>query len=267
MRSSKNYLLLFSFLIIGSAIVNADPGDYYDVNGKYLGTDSISDDKVYLATGVDTTKASKDHFTLRHDLGVSHYQFKVACNIIRHESVDGNKMEVLYIAHTVHNRANELGNDMYNLLMSGYSSVPVSLKKEMKCTASDEGSNNTRAALIDVLLGKPDPTGGATFWDGTDFLAWGLKSPNGTPQNKFEEYKSIMIPMDVFYTYLHSHCDHYPRDYVKYRGKVFQYPAKVFLKTEHWIGENFIYNTGYTQPFGLVATVTAGLTIFWKTVD
>lgn len=266
MRSNKIFIIVLILLLSGSTMINLMAGDYYDINGRYIGTDSISDGKVCIATGIDTTKMGADRFTLRKDLGVSHYQFKVAANIIRHESVDGNKLEVLYIAHTVHNRALELGNDMYNLLMSGYSSVPVSLKKEMRTTLVDEGSNNTRAAVIDVLLGKADPTLGATFWDGTDFLAWGLRSPNGTPQNKFEEYKSIMIPMDVFYTYLHNHCNHYPRDYVKYRGKVFQYPAKVFLKAEHWVGENFVYQTGHTQPYGLVATVTAGLTIFWKTV-
>ena len=251
---------------MGFSNLHANPGDYYDLNGKYLGTDSLKDNKVYIATGIDTTKTEKDHFTLRKDLNITHYQFQVAANIIRHESVDGNKLEVLYIAHTVHNRALEIGADIYSLLMTGYSSVPVSLKKEMRTTSIDDGSNNTRAAVIDVLLGKPDPTQGATFWDGTDFLAWGLRSPNGTPQNKFEEYKSIVIPIEVFYTYLHNHCNYYPRDYVKYRGKVFQYPAKVFLKTEHWIGDQFVYSTGYNQPLGLVATVTAGLTIFWKTV-
>lgn len=259
--------ILFISLFLGSSIANANPGDYYDVNGKYMGTDSLMDGKVYVAYGLDTLKVGKEKFTHSKDLNITHSQFKVASNIIRHESVDGNKLEVLYIAHTVHNRAKELGADIYSLLMTGYSSVPVSLKKEMRPTSADDGSNNTRAAVIDVLLGKDDPTMGATFWDGTDFLAWGLRSPNGTPQNKFEEYKSIMIPTEVFYEYLHNHTVKYPRDYVKYRGRVFQYPAKVFLNTEHWVGENFSYNTGYNQPYGLVATVTAGLTIFWKTVS
>lgn len=242
-------------------------GDFYDLNGKYLGTDSIEDNKVYVATSVDTTKTGKERFTFHTDLNITHYQFKVAANIIRHESVDGNRLEVLYIAHTVHNRAKEISTDIYSLLMTGYSSVPKSLKREMRTSLTDDGSNNTRAAVIDVLLGKEDPTYGATFWDGTDFLAWGLRSPNGTPQNKFEEYKSIMIPMTVFYEYLNNHCNKYPRDYVKYRGKMFQYPAKVFLKPENWFGDHFFYNTGYNQPYGLVATVTAGLTIFWKTVS
>ncbi len=254
---------LFLFLSVGLSYA----GDYYDLNGRHLGIDSLEDGKVYVATGIDTSKKGPDRFTLHKDLNITHYQFKVAANIIRHESVDGNRLEVLYISHTVHNRAKEIGADIYSLLMTGYSSVPSSLKKEMKTSSIDDGSNNTRAAVIDVLLGRPDPTLGATFWDGTDFLAWGLRSPNGTPQNKFEEYKSIMIPMNVFYEYLHNHCNKYPRDYVKYRGKVFQYPAKVFLKTEHWVGDNFVYQTGYNQPYGIVATVTAGLTIFWKTVS
>jgi len=264
MRSVR--ILFFLFILISSSTV-LFAGDYYDLNGKYLGTDSIYDSKVYVATGIDTTRTGKDRFTLRKDLNITHSQFGVAANIIRHESVDGNRLEVLYIAHTVHNRARELSSDIYSLLMTGYSSVPKTLKREMNSSKCDDGSNNTRAAVIDVLLGKVDPTLGATFWDGTDFLAWGLRSPNGTPQNKFEEYKSIVIPMDVFHQYLDSHCKHYPRDYVKYRGRVFQYPAKVFLKTDNWVGNQFQYTTGYNQPYGLVATVTAGLTIFWKTVQ
>jgi hypothetical protein len=267
MQRIQTFVLLFSMMFVANSGFASNPGDYYDLNGKYLGTDSIDDGKVYVATGIDTARTGKDRFTLHKDLNITHSQFKVASNIIRYESVDGNKLEVLYIAHTVHNRARELSSDLYSLLMTRYSSVPSSLKKEMRSTSNDDASNNTRAAVIDVLLGKPDPTDGATFWDGTDFLAWGLRSPNGTPQNKFEEYKSIVIPMDVFYTYLDNHCHHYPRDYVKYRGRVFQYPAKVFLKTEHWVDDKFTYRTGYQQPYGLVATVTAGLTIFWKTVE
>lgn len=241
-------------------------GDYYDLNGCYLGNDSIHDDKVYVAAGVDTSQTGKNRFLHAIDLKVTHSQFAVAANIIRWESLHGDKMEVLYLAHAANNRAKELGGDLHSLLLTGYSSVPTSLKKEMKKTDTLAASNNTRAGVIDVLLGNPDPTGGATFWDGTDFLAWGLKSPNGTPQNKFEEYKSIQIPMDIFYKYLNSHCDYYKRDYVKYRGKVFNYPAAVFEKTENWIGQNFIYNTGVNEPVGIMATATAGLTIFWKTV-
>lgn len=263
MRSVRILIILFTVVVPALGFA----GDFYDLNGKYLGTDSLYDGKVYVATGIDTSRSGRDRFTLYKDLNVTHSQFRIAANIIRHESVDGNKLEVLYIAHTVHNRARELSSDIYSLLMTGYSSVPKSLKREMSPAKNDDGSNNTRAAVIDVLLGKPDPTLGATFWDGTDFLAWGLRSPNGTPQNKFEEYKSIIIPMDVFHQYLDSHCKHYPRDYVKYRGRVFQYPAKVFLKTDNWVGDKFQYTTGYNQPYGLVATVTAGLTIFWKTVQ
>lgn len=264
MQRANLYMFLITLFV---SVLNVSAGHYYDFEGNYLGTDSLDDEKVYIATNLDSTKLGKERFVLARDLGVKHYQFAVAANIIRHESVDGEELEVLYIAHTVHNRAMELEGEMYSLLMTGYSSVPRRLKKEMRTDDSRFGSNNTRAAVIDVLLGKPDPTDGATFWDGTDFLAWGLRSPNGTPQNKFEEYKSIEIPMDVFYEYLHRHCDKYPWDYVRYYGRTYQFPAKVFTVEDHWVGQSFKYNTGADVPYGIKATVTAGLTIFWKTVS
>ena len=128
MRNSGLAFLLVTFFSIGFSFA----GDYYDLNGKYMGTDSLDDGKVFVATGIDTSKTGRERFTLRVDLNVTHSQFRIASNIIRHESVDGNKLEVLYIAHTVHNRARELSSDIYSLLMTGYSSVPLSLKREMK---------------------------------------------------------------------------------------------------------------------------------------
>ncbi|MBK9327726.1 MAG: hypothetical protein IPM95_00135 [Sphingobacteriales bacterium] len=66
-----------------------------------------------------------------------------------------------------------------------------------------------RAGVIDVVNGGTDPTGGATFWDGTDFLAWGLNSPNGTPHNKFEEFSSIKIDLYHYISFAYKQLEKY----------------------------------------------------------
>lgn len=63
----------------------------------------------------------------------------------------------------------------------------------------------TRKALFSVLKGENDITKGAEYWDGTDFLAWGNSETNPwnkLGQNKFDEYKFIEIPKDVYDDYL-----------------------------------------------------------------
>lgn len=241
-------------------------GDYYTVDGRYLGTDSINDNKLYVASYVDTSIYTKDRFVNSVELFLPHSSFAIASNVVLHESINGEKTEVLYIAHTAYNRSKELGIDIYSLLMSGYSSVPSTFKREVWKHDTTLGVCNARAAVIDVALGNPDPTDGATFWDGTDFLAWGLKSPNGTPQNKFEEYSFIEINLDVFFKYLYAHQLRYPREIVKYRGREFKFPQDVFLNGDYWNNDIFHYKTRANEPVGIVATVTAGLSIFWKTV-
>lgn len=266
--------LLFISLSIVSLFANNDrkildkqiDGDYYTVDGRYLGTDSINDNKVYVASYVDSTKTGMERFVNAQDLYLPHSSFATASNVILHESIKGDKLEVLYIAHTAYNRSKELGLDIYSLLMSGYSSVPSSFKREVWKQDTSYGVCNARSAVIDVALGNPDPTNGATFWDGTDFLAWGLKSPNGTPQNKFEEYSFIQMDLDVFFQYLYAHQLKYPREIVKYRGREFKFPQDVFLNSENWNNDVFHYKTKASEPLGIVATVTAGLSIFWKTV-
>jgi hypothetical protein len=101
---------------------------------------------------------------------------------------------------------------------------------------------------------------------GTDFLSRGLKSPNGTPQNKFEEYKSISISGDIYNGFLNSQLSKYTSGKVKYSGSSYNLPADVFTDKANWDkGGNFFYNTGEKQPYGLKATGTAGRSIFWKT--
>lgn len=88
--------------------------------------------------------------------------------------------------------------------MSGYSSVPKPKKTPLSTSDNSTTAKAARAGVINVMSGGTDHTGGATLWDGTDFLAWGLNSPNGTPQNKFEEYHTITIPQNIYNDFLNS---------------------------------------------------------------
>ena len=110
------------------------------------------------------------------------------------------------------------------------------------------------------------------FWDGVDFLAWGWNSPNGTPQNKMEEYKSITISKAIYDEFLKNSKVAYPHGYnynTAKKGKPKKYfhsdiPNCVFELPEYWTNGYFYYNVQLKKPYGIEATGTAGNSIFWK---
>ena len=192
-------------------------------------------------------------------------------NIIKQEALSSDPKEPLFIAFTSQNNANLNRISLYDrLLMGGFSSVKKAKKIPLSIKSHSISSNNARAALISVLRGDPDPTDGALFWDGQDYLAWGLQSPNGTPQNKFEEYNSHLIPSSLFQIYLQNvlcktnGCANYSKAY----EKKFDVPASVFTDSQNFNEDgDFDFNTSYDKPLGLKATAVAGQSIFWKTVE
>jgi RHS repeat-associated protein len=245
---------------------------YYSANGAYLGQIGKSQE-VWTADKIETQ-------TIRHadgtstvtqvavkpqNLNINHNEFTIISNIVKQEGITNDANEYLFIAHASNNAAKSDDVSMYNKLMSGFSSV----KKENKVPLADNNKSNSalfaRAGTISVLSGAKDPTGGATLWDGTDFLAWGLKSPNGTPQNKFEEYKSINIPGKIFSEFTLSNLEKYSGGCVKYGKEHYDLPASVFTNPNNKTADGgFQYNTGAKKPTGLKATATAGRSIFWK---
>jgi hypothetical protein len=241
--------------------------DYYNNNGTYLGSDGINDDRTMTASGYQISK-NKDGkeiktFTDPVDLNISHQKFMTISNIIKKEGITKDPREYICIAHASNNRAKESKTNQYNLLLTGYSSVPKKEKISLSPTDNSTTSNLARAAEIDVLLGNPDPTCGASFWDGTDFLAWGLHSPDGTPQNKFEEYKYIIITTDIYEKYLGNNLSYYKSGNVKYYGKTYSIPADVFTENSQY--GCFIYETAVKKAtYSIIATVAAGRSIFWR---
>ena len=255
--------------VLNNPLIMIDPtgeiGDYYDKDGNWLFTDNINDDKVYLAT-VTTTANGVTNIEAQ-DLGITHTQFKAISNIVRQEGATNDTNEYLWIAHASNNRAQATNKSLYGLLMSGFSSVGN--KTGLSTKDGSLRANAARAGVINVLSGGADPTGGAQYWDGTDFIAWGLNAPDGEPHNKFKEHESIVIREDVFNAYLSSQGSYYP-----YRGRRYVIPADVFNRNKNpnnWGGWNrngipesgFVYGRRTGRGI-LYATGTAGKSIFWN---
>lgn len=118
------------------------------------------------------------------------------------EAGEEDLKELKCIAFTSYNRSVKAGKSWRKILASSYSSVLI--KKEMPLT--NENKNNlSRNAVISVIQKEEDITNGAEYWDGTDFLAWGNSEQNPynkLGQNKFDEYKFIEIPKDVYDSFL-----------------------------------------------------------------
>ncbi|PCJ89992.1 MAG: hypothetical protein COA57_00120 [Flavobacteriales bacterium] len=190
-------------------------GDYYDKDGKHLGSDGktktvgegddakeVPDDKVYTADAVTTDAAGNKTFSNAVDLGVTHTQFATTANVVAHES-SGDKTEGLWIAHTANNAKDNNAIDwrrknttLYDQLTDqNYSTTPASARTPLSTASGTNSANNARAAVIDVLTGGADPTGGSVLWDGYDFLKY------GSAQNKFKEYTKITISADIMWKY------------------------------------------------------------------
>lgn len=247
---------------LNNPLVLIDPsgeitGDYYDKEGKWLFTDNINDDKVYLATPTTTAEGATNYEV--QELAITHTQFKIISNIVKQEGATDDTNEYLWIAHASNNEAQATNKSLYGLLMSSFSSVPN--RTGLSTKDGSLRANAARAGVIDVLSGGADPTSGARRWDGTDFLAWGER------QNKFKEFGSILIREDIFNSYLSSQGSYYP-----YRGTRYPIPADVFNRNKNpnnWGNWNrdgvseygFKYVTNREKI--LYATGTAGKSIFW----
>jgi hypothetical protein len=170
-------------------------GDFYKTDGTHLGSDGIDDNKVHTASSV--TKNDKGIVTSAensNELSVTHTEFTTMANVVKHES-SGNKEESKWIAHTANNAKDNNAIDykknnttLYDQLTDqNYSTTPASARTPLSTADNSSRANNARAAIIDVLSGNADPTGGAVLWDGDDFLS------KGASHNKFKEYSSVNI--------------------------------------------------------------------------
>ena len=190
-------------------------GFFYNIDGTYEGkadskknTGNATD--VYTCTGKEAVKDKDGKDTDVHRFcdpvllkegakEITHLQFCYICFVVKAEAGGSDLEELKCIAFASHNRAVKLKVTWKALLGTGYSSVPA--KTEMSKDLKDTKSKLTRQAVFSVLKREEDLTKGAEFWDGTDFLAWGdseLNPYNKVGQNKFDEYKFVEIPKEVY---------------------------------------------------------------------
>jgi hypothetical protein len=240
---------------------------YYTEGGQCLGKDNAKTNYVW-SVGSNQYRNEKGvnyisgGTKLKDNNGnfVNHDQFATCASVVKGEA-SSDSDESLWIAHTANNEAKSQGKSLYDLLTSGYSSADGS-KNSLSPTDNSDGANFARSALINVMTGGADPTGGATLWDGTDFLSWGLNSPNGTPHNKFEEYSSVSISKNIYNTYLSNNLSKYPKGRVRYSKSWYNIPASVF--GANMSDKGFDYKTGVKGQPGINATGAKGHSIFWK---
>ncbi|WP_310556321.1 hypothetical protein [Flavobacterium sp.] len=194
-------------------------GHFYNTDGtfegkvdKALNTGIVSD--VYTCTGKGKAK-DKDGKEIdvyngiklikENDVNITHSHFCYIAYVVKMEAGDPDFKELKCIAYSSFNYSKDVTlkkdekSKWKQVLAGKYSSVRK--KKELKDSLNDDKSKLTRKALFYVLNGETDLTNGAKFWDGTDFLAWGNSETNiynNLGQNKFDEYKFIEIPKDIY---------------------------------------------------------------------
>ncbi|MBS1585653.1 MAG: hypothetical protein JSS82_08905 [Bacteroidetes bacterium] len=254
--------------------IRPQTGTFYNKSGEFLYGDGNINGKVYVVSQLpsfDDTIEGSGTITYTELKNVTADTFRTTANIVMQECKTKGINEFLYVAHTSYNEAIANNMTMYAKLMTTYSSVHD--KTPLSDNNNSVIANYARAAVISTLTGDIDPTKGCRYWDGSDFLAWGLHSLNGTPHNKFEEYDEIFIPTEVYNQYLRNQQHAYPsgitykvrnRKGEVIRSVTFSLPADVFSDQNNWTPTGFRYVTGKHHGFRIEAVVTAGLTIFWK---
>lgn len=259
----KGTLLALDEALIDEWVYENIDGYIYSQNGSFLGKTFNPSNVVYIAESKDD---SDNYINAKELINITHEEFQISSAIVKHEGTDDKSPEeYIWIAHSANNYATKKGKSLYQILMTSYSSVPKSEKVPLPYSKEDVISNFARKAVASVYL-NPDPTNGATLWDGTDFIAWGLISPNGTPQNKFEEYYRITIDSSTYQSFLSAQLLKYKGGKVKYYGKYYDIPSMVFKESKNWTSGDFVYDTGYSRRKMIVATGTRGRSIFWRVI-
>ena len=139
------------------------------------------------------------------DLDCEYNDFRYICDVVMKECTTKNLDEYKAVAFTSKNHSNSLEQKWKTLMASGYSSVTN--KTSLLDSTKTAEANLARRAVIYVLEEHDDITDGAEFWDGTDFIAWGLETtPKGIKKHaKFRQYKFIEIPSTIYNSYKSNH--------------------------------------------------------------
>lgn len=272
-------------------------GFYYNYNGTYEGSitgeKKGSENDVYACNGKGE---EKDTYKDPKKLKITHSDFQRVCNIVKHEGLSNEENEYIFIAHANYNEGKDKGTTMLARLMTSYSSVKSSDKQTpLADNAIDLVSKYSRKGVIDALLrdidnSKTDPTDGARFWDGVDFLAWGIDtelkadSSSKTGHNKFDDYDYVKIKKQLYDQFVTKIKQKYPNgapygsshDLKADKGShihkqtsrgtraVYTIPSSDFNRKEYWTSGDFHYKNKVKKSKGITATQVAGYSIFWK---
>jgi hypothetical protein len=275
-------------------------GYIYSSNGVFLEHIDGSEN-AFLAESYTKNGDGEYGYTIEPiDLGILHSDFTYIAYVVMKEG-SADEKELKCIAYASYNHSKALGKSWKGLLSTGYSSVP--LKKELPDKDSTNQAQMARRSVIYVLRRNDDITKGAELWDGTDFLAWGDSESNpygSIGQSKFDQYKFVEIPNDVYNTYLshngasvsykdndkhsldecegtHTHISK-KKERKKEDGTIevietnkkikYEIPAQEFNDVKYrTCNGDFYYDknsTGIKQTKGISATIAAGKSIFWK---
>ncbi|RWS50671.1 hypothetical protein CKA56_03825 [Arcobacter venerupis] len=246
-------------------------GYVYSYDGVYLGVNEKREDTVYIAERFE----NGNFINVKKIENITHREFQICSQIVKHEGTHiTDENEYIWIAHTANNYAKRKAKTLYQVLMTGYSSVSSTEKIPLPDINDDSRSNFARKGILDIYITNNDPTNGATKWDGTDFLAWGLNSPyGGKPQAKFREFSKITIESSIYEDYKSAQLVKYAQGRVRYSRVYYTIPDNVFTNPNNWETGNFEYITyakdrnGNLITIKLVATGTKGNTIFWKELE
>lgn len=218
---------------------------------------------------------------------ISFTQLYQIANIIYWEKTSSSNKEEAFrelkcLFHTAINRSIDKKCKIWDLLQTGYSSVEQKKKKELVPTEFPKKVLLQLTELIcyiaDFLFpenfnnyvpGKNEISEGASYWDGSDFLAWGLEKKLWKPEvivsdvnesdvdnasyikivphAKFREYHRIIIPNDIYDIYEKNspRVLRYGREQEakkdseqqEIKNKIKDYyntPAAVFLDKKNW---------------------------------
>lgn len=149
-------------------------GDYYSYEGKHLGTDGVDDNKVYAATCVNYDAnglviQNEGHDVV--DLKITHTEFKDIVGTIYAEMSVGSRnwKEGAGIYSVLENRAAVKGDNVYTRAKSG---GIYGWGQRKKAFQNNSDKSKREAAIKGTIYGivkDIDYSGGAFFWQGTDF--------------------------------------------------------------------------------------------------
>ncbi len=235
--------------------ISMDDYPIYDINGVYLGDDCRSGGGDLAFTGERDGKGGYRNLVQFTD---KHTEFQKSSHVVKTEnSQAGTALSALWIAHTANNAYQndnvdyfKKNNSLYDQLMDqDYSTTETSARTPLKVSDNSISSSYARVGVINVLSGGVDPTGGATLWDGIDFLKRGLDHP------KFDQYAAVSIQsniLDVFKRNAERGCWDVNRNYIQ--NAVYKSTPAYWWSREGNSSANF----------NITATGTSGVTIFWK---